>query len=476
MEPRARGAGAALLYDIHEDIRPAQRARLEEALLEDDIHEDIRPAQRARLLAVDRYQLDQNVRSELISIFKLIGRTRTLEKQTSPRKPPAVKPPAVAAASTLGPLLFQQQWFILQVMSYLSPCEIQDTLCCSKPMYGLLQEEVVQERLLQIIIVTFSIFEVHANLIFHSTSSQARKKWGDFFCWLDRTMEQQPNDDSYASINCKMHRALFAEQTISDAAGKRPSFFRAFTRPETTFREECDAWLSSANTSGSDADDEDSYPDILPQFHNVTHPCHHENFCVLHGDFNLWSYVLDFNLWSYVVAKIEQNQADDDDDDVEEKEIDLPLSNLRTYTPVLRAADLSGHRLNVFLKAGQTFYQYFGIDESEDREEGDPLALEFESLGEMLCNVKHEFIGYEKPILDHQLCMLAWLVAHRFPPFDSSEGLLRAKELLFPSRELSSLLWDDIDKFCGKVSSQTVSFLEDAIEGVFGLAKASAYS
>lgn len=305
---------------------------------------------------------------------------------------------------------------LFHTMRFLSPCEIQSVLQSNKQFYNLTSSMELQKILLESIFAEFSIFSCHADLVFRNP--QFRRMWIKLFCWLDRTMEKD-----------QVHRALLAEQTIVGTVdGRAPLYFRTAIDPPTT-----------VNEFLPDTPNTHHHP-TLPSAQKVRKPPY--PFRILHGSFDWFSW-----------------------------DCERIQSIVEGYQLVLLGADGCGGFLHLFLQKNGTLYEFI------DNGQLDPSTSEYSTLPDLLCNANYVCVDNDQPYLDHQLCALAWLVAHRFPPFQvGSKALGRVQDqLLFSTRFLSSLPDIEDEDYAGNVKEWTASFLEAAADGSMALAKASDY-
>lgn len=251
----------------------------------------------------------------------------------------------------------------------------------------------------------------------------------NFFCWLDRVMEK----------GNQIYRALVAEQTILAAFQKPPLYFRTneyIYEPKTDLFEP-DTTITEEST------DRIVYPTLSLITPRV-------EVAILHGNYELFSF-RDERLSSWAA---------------------------KGYHPLLLGGDCGGGYLNVYLKKKECNEFYMFVDHGEEAE---PYQVDYSCLAALLCRENAIWPCYDKPQLNHQLCMLAWLVAHRFPPFleeSSSETLLLSQvaTLGVHVNELASFPFVSPDDSNCTVHPWTASFLEAAIDGTtLVLANASNY-
>ena len=246
-----------------------------------------------------------------------------------------------------------------------------------------------------------------------------------------------------------MHRALLAEQTVKAASGAQvPLYCRTFygSPPTKTF--------SCATRTKTEKNL------ILPSVEALRDPIYND-VLFLHPSWN-WR-PLDWpsrvqttlapKLWTY-------------------------------YQPILQGGGGHGGFLNVCMQPRQNddhcylcHYVDYGSDATPQ------LVEDYSSLAELLCLAKYYMVDFDEPWVDHQLCMLAALLAHRLAPCESETRTMRLMELLADAEELVAVAprqddeEEDVDDVSnhGKLSPWTVSFLKAAIDGAIPLAQASDY-
>ena len=219
-------------------------------------------------------------------------------------------------------------------------------------------------------------------------------------------------------------------------SGQIPLFFRATENPTGPFV--------------IDTIDSKSMDPIYPTLQMILHPPY--GIPILHGSFEYSSFWND-----------------------EEQEGSLANLVAMGHDLIFQAADGHGGFLYLFTSDGDTLFQFIDCGPGTE-----PETTDYVSLSDLLCNANYILVDDFSPRLDHQLCTLAWLVAHRFPPFDHIHSgpttpLARVAEILNAARALAAS-FPDREDLAGYVSPWTVSFLEAALEGTaFPLAQPCDY-
>lgn len=316
---------------------------------------------RQRSRRMDRSQLERDIRDELDAMFR---------ENPPPTFSPLPSSKMLASKHVcLGNHLQRETSFLLGVVSFLSPHEIQNVFLCNKTLHNT-QTTKVQTALLESICTTFSLSQDAADAIFSDWNQEKRIAWMRCFIWLDNRLTSRGTDDDN-----KVHRALLAEQIISSAFNTSPLRFL-----DHGFSTDSPKKASSKN--------------VFPSMKMVTSP--NAAVPVLPGDISLSPLSNDL-------------QEEWDESVVGEEYLDgmIHPGNMSEYRWLLQGGDNHGGFLIAYLQKAQRLYQYNnGFGQTDNLH-----SLPYVSFGHLLCIEPLVCIDMA-PFLEHQINMLAWLVSH----------------------------------------------------------------